>query len=66
MHSVGGDFREATWRAVRQGLMMLKERNECQLLEPWHRFRLEVGQDHDRAMSDIQRMSGQFVHRYRR
>lgn len=62
VHSVGGDFREATWRAVRQGLMMLKERNECQLLEPWYRFRLEVGQDQiGRAMSDIQRMSGQFV-----
>ncbi|WP_125588011.1 elongation factor G [Companilactobacillus jidongensis] len=61
VHSVGGDFREATWRAVRQGLMELKKRNECQLLEPWYRFRLEVAQDQvGRAMSDIQRMNGGF------
>lgn len=61
VHSVGGDFREATWRAVRQGLMMSKQANECQLLEPWYRFRLEVTQDQvGRAMNDIQKMSGSF------
>lgn len=61
VHSVGGDFREATWRAVRQGLMMLRRQNACQLLEPWYRFRLEIGQDQvGRAMNDIQRMSGRF------
>jgi len=61
VHSVGGDFREATWRAVRQGLMELTRQNACQLLEPWYRFRLEVGQDQvGRAMTDIQRMSGTF------
>lgn len=61
VHSVGGDFREATWRAVRQGLMMSKQNNECQLLEPWYRFRLEVTQDQvGRAMNDIQKMSGSF------
>ena len=61
VHSVGGDFREATWRALRQGLMMLKQRGDCQLLEPWYRFRLEVGQEQvGRAMTDIQRMNGQF------
>ncbi|WP_125545585.1 elongation factor G [Levilactobacillus lindianensis] len=61
VHSVGGDFREATWRAVRQGLMMLRENDGLQLLEPWYRFRLEVGQDQiGRAMTDIQRMSGDF------
>ncbi|WP_203640634.1 elongation factor G [Levilactobacillus andaensis] len=61
VHSVGGDFREATWRAVRQGLMMLQRQNACQLLEPWYRFRLEVGQDQvGRAMNDIQRMNGSF------
>ncbi|WP_143462366.1 elongation factor G [Levilactobacillus enshiensis] len=61
VHSVGGDFREATWRAVRQGLMMLQRQGNCQLLEPWYRFRLEVGQDQvGRAMNDIQRMSGTF------
>ncbi|WP_338214211.1 translation factor GTPase family protein [Companilactobacillus muriivasis] len=61
VHSVGGDFREATWRAVRQGLMMSKQNNACQLLEPWYRFRLEVTQDQvGRAMNDIQKMSGSF------
>ena len=61
VHSVGGDFREATWRAVRQGLMELKQTGACQLLEPWYRFRLEVGTDQvGRAMNDIQRMSGSF------
>lgn len=61
VHTVGGDFREATWRAVRQGLMMLQAQDNCQLLEPWYRFRLEVEQDQiGRAMTDIQRMSGSF------
>ena len=61
VHSVGGDFREATYRAVRQGLMELKEQNQLILLEPWYDFRLEVSQEHvGRALSDIQRMSGQF------
>jgi len=61
VHSVGGDFREATWRAVRQGLMMLKGVGACELLEPWYKFRLEVGQDQvGRAMNDIQQMHGSF------
>ena len=61
VHSVGGDFREATYRAVRQGLMELKEQNQLILLEPWYDFRLEVSQEHvGRALNDIQRMSGQF------
>jgi len=61
VHSVGGDFREATWRAVRQGLMMLRDQGGDQLLEPWYRFRLEVGQDQvGRAMTDIQNMNGSF------
>lgn len=61
VHSVGGDFREATYRAVRQGLMELKEWNQLILLEPWYDFRLEVSQEHvGRALNDIQRMSGEF------
>ncbi|WEV66998.1 TetM/TetW/TetO/TetS family tetracycline resistance ribosomal protection protein [Bifidobacterium sp. ESL0769] len=60
-HTEGGDFREATYRAVRQGLMELKAKGECRLLEPWYSFRLEVPQDMlGRAMADIQRMSGTF------
>lgn len=61
VHSVGGDFREATYRAVRQGLMELKEQDQLILLEPWYDFRLEVSQEHiGRALNDIQKMSGQF------
>ncbi|MFD1432503.1 elongation factor G [Lacticaseibacillus yichunensis] len=60
-HTVGGDFKEATWRALRQGLMTLREKGACQLLEPWYRFSLEVAQSQlGRAMTDIQRMSGRF------
>lgn len=61
VHSVGGDFREASYRAVRQGLMELKVKNKLQLLEPWYDFRLEVGLDQvGRALNDIQKMSGIF------
>ena len=54
-HTEGGDFRQATYRAVRQGLMEA----ESLLLEPWYSFRLEVPANQvGRAMSDIQRMGG--------
>ena len=56
-HTEGGDFRQATYRAVRQGLMLAKS----QLLEPWYAFRLEVPAENiGRTMSDIQRMEGTF------
>ena len=56
-HTEGGDFRQDTYRAVRQGLMLAKS----QLLEPWYAFRLEVPAENiGRAMSDIQRMEGTF------
>ena len=55
-HTEGGDFRQATYRAVRQGLMQA----ESVLLEPWYDFRLEVPADQvGRAMSDLQRMGGE-------
>ncbi|GAY72089.1 ribosome protection-type tetracycline resistance related proteins, group 2 [Lentilactobacillus kosonis] len=61
VHSVGGDFKEATWRAVRQGLMMARQAGNAELLEPWYQFRLMVPQDQvGRAMTDIQAMSGRF------
>ncbi|WP_297952833.1 TetM/TetW/TetO/TetS family tetracycline resistance ribosomal protection protein [uncultured Lactobacillus sp.] len=61
VHSVGGDFREATYRAVRQGLMEEKLRQQTVLLEPWYDFCLEVGQDQvGRALNDIQYMHGKF------
>ena len=54
-HTEGGDFRQATYRAVRQGLMEA----ESILLEPWYDFRLELPSEHvGRAMSDLQRMGG--------
>ncbi len=54
-HTEGGDFRQATYRAVRQGLMEA----ESILLEPWYNFRLEVpGEQVGRALSDLQRMHG--------
>lgn len=56
-HTEGGDFRQATYRAIRQGLMSAKS----VLLEPWYSLRLEVPQDCvGRAMTDIQRMGGTF------
>lgn len=56
-HTEGGDFRQATYRALRQGLMQC----ESVLLEPVFSFTLEVPLDQvGRAMSDIQRMSGSF------
>lgn len=59
-HTVGGDFREASWRAVRQGLMELREEGACVLLEPWYRFRLDIDRSSlGRAMSDVQRMQGE-------
>ena len=56
-HTEGGDFRQATYRAVRQGLMQAKS----VLLEPWYDFRLEVPQANvGRAITDLQRMGAQF------
>lgn len=56
-HTEGGDFRQATYRALRQGLM----KAESILLEPYYRFRLELPAELvGRAMSDLQQMSGTF------
>ena len=55
-HTEGGDFRQATYRAVRQGLRTA----ESILLEPWYDFTLTVPQEYTgRAMTDLQRMSGE-------
>ena len=60
-HTEGGDFRQATYRAVRQALMGARERGECQLLEPWYRFRLTVPADRvGRALTDLTRMAAAF------
>ena len=56
-HTEGGDFRQATYRAVRQGLMQARSR----LLEPYYAFRLEVPPEQlGRAISDVRLRSGSF------
>ena len=55
-HTEGGDFRQATYRAVRQGLMQA----ESMLLEPYYDFQLEIPSGMiGRALTDIQRMNGE-------
>ena len=57
-HTEGGDFRQATYRAVRQGLMQA----ESVLLEPWYSFTLILPTSAlGRAMTDIQNMGGKFT-----
>ena len=57
-HTEGGDFRQATYRAVRQALMGA----ENVLLEPWYSFTLHVPSENiGRAMTDIQNMGGSFL-----
>ncbi len=56
-HTEGGDFRQATYRAVRQGLMQA----QSVLLEPWYDFRLELPQANvGRAITDLQRLGASF------
>lgn len=56
-HTEGGDFRQATYRAVRQGLMQASSI----LLEPYYRFRLALPEDSvGKAMADLQRMDCEF------
>ena len=57
-HTIGGDFREATYRAIRNGLL----KNQCALLEPYYEFILEIPQDNvGRAMSDLGNLSAKFT-----
>ena len=56
-HTEGGDFRQATYRAIRQGL----KSTQCVLLEPYYAFSLEVPQDAvGRAMTDLKQRFGDF------
>lgn len=56
-HTEGGDFRQATYRAVRQGL----KSTESVLLEPYYEFRMEIPAEFvGRVLTDIQRMAGEF------
>lgn len=57
-HTEGGDFRQATYRAVRQGLMQA----DNVLLEPYYKFHLEIPVEYvGRALTDIQKMQGEFT-----
>jgi small GTP-binding protein len=57
-HTDGGDFRQAAWRAVRQGLMKARS----VLLEPWYRYTMELPTSCiGRAMTDLQSKSGEFT-----
>lgn len=56
-HTSGGDFRQATLRALRQGL----EQVENEILEPFYKFKIEIGYKYiGRVISDIQKMNGEF------
>ena len=56
-HTEGGDFRQATYRAVRQGLKQVRS----VLLEPWYEFTLSVPQESiGRALNDLQRFNARF------
>lgn len=59
-HTQGGDFREATYRALRHGMMCAKERSAVTLLEPYYAFKAEVPKESaGRIISDILEKSGQ-------
>ena len=60
-HTEGGDFRQATYRAVRQGLRTAMTRGACVLLEPWYRFTLRLPQEAvGRALADMPRLCAEF------
>ena len=60
-HTEGGDFRQATYRAVRQGLMVSRAAGECVLLEPYYDFRMTVPSECvGHAISDIVARHGTF------
>ena len=58
-HTSGGDFREATYRAVRNALMQARAEDKAVLLEPWNEYEIELpSQNVGRAMMDIKQMGG--------
>ena len=61
-HTEGGDFRQAVYRAIRQGLMKSREGGTCQLLEPYYDFELRVPTaSAGRAMTDLSRIAESFT-----
>ena len=60
-HTEGGDFRQATYRAVRQGLRTAQAAGGCVLLEPWYEFRLRLPQENvGRALADMPKLCAEF------
>ena len=60
-HTEGGDFRQAPYRAVRQGLRSAAARGGCVLLEPWYEFTLRLPQEAvGRALADMPRLCAEF------
>lgn len=60
-HTEGGDFRQATYRGIRQALRTAAAEGKAELLEPWYEFSLSVPSEFiGRAMTDVRRMSGEF------
>lgn len=60
-HTEGGDFRQATYRAIRNGLMQALAQNNMQLLEPYYRFRLELPTENiGRGMTDLEQRFAHF------
>lgn len=56
-HTGGGDFREATYRAIRQGLMEARAQGACAILEPWYDFELRTGPETSgRILTDLSRL----------
>ena len=61
IHTEGGDFRQATYRAVRQGVRTAHAQGNCVLLEPWYEFTLRLPQEYvGRAIADMSRLSAEF------
>ena len=61
-HTEGGDFRQATYRAVRQGLRTAAASGGAVLLEPWYEFTLRLPQEAvGRALADMPRLSAEFA-----
>ncbi len=64
-HTEGGDFRQATYRAIRQGLMRARAEGKCVLLEPWYEMSIELPRNAcGRAMTDIETRCGKITSQY--
>ena len=64
-HTEGGDFRQATYRAIRQGLMRAAAQGSCVLLEPYYELNIEVPRAQcGRAMTDIEKRCGRLTSQY--